>query len=59
LDVALSSFVFFAVPACAVRDHEAQNDAWVWYSDTIVPVEQGAFTVRDDGRLEFEARNDD
>ena len=59
MDSVVSAFQWFAVPASCVKDHEAQNDAWAWYGDALVPIERGAFEVAENGRLEFEPRNEE
>lgn len=58
MDFALSGLMLFAVPAYAVKDHEAQRDAWLWYGEHWVSLKRGAFVPQEDGRLVFEANNE-
>jgi hypothetical protein len=58
VDYVASGLMLFAVPAHAVRDHEEQEAAWLWYGDTLIDCREGFFVIGEDGCLEFEPRDD-
>lgn len=53
MDYVAGPVQFFAVRADAVRCHTAQNEAWLWYGDSLCSWKLGCFEVHDDGWLEF------